>query len=203
MADIARTYTRRTVRFLTNDQRMAQNVGDYTYLALSVLGGKGLKALGVAPTLASRASQLNKAGLINKAVQKPTTASNGNTPVRTFSEQKQMLEGLDLAGGKIHKNSLQYVGETHVYVIKDSSGKILKYGESAAGVNKYGQSKRAQAQVRQLEKANPGKEFESEIVRNYASKKEARLGLQGETRYIDTHRKIFGKDSLQLNKNRR
>ncbi len=38
---------------------------------------------------------------------------------------------------KIHKNSLEYVGDTHVYAIrKVADGKVHKIGESAQGVRK-------------------------------------------------------------------
>lgn len=104
---------------------------------------------------------------------------------------------------EVHKNSNDYVGETHLYAIKDREGKILKYGESSQGFNKKGQSKRAHEQVRKLERENPGKEFEAKIVRKYDSKADARHGPRGERKYIETHRKVFGKESLPLNKGNR
>ena len=99
-----------------------------------------------------------------------------------------------------HKNSLDYVGDSHTYVIRNGQGKIMKYGESSAGKNAMGQSKRAEAQVRRLTKQNPGQDYDAQIIRNFDSKAAAR---SSEAKYIKTHRKIFGKDSLPLNKNNR
>jgi hypothetical protein len=87
--------------------------------------------------------------------------------------------GLVRAGGNpqrqhLIKNSLDYVDDSHTYVIRNGQGKIMKYGESSAGKNAMGQSKRAEAQVRRLLKNNPGSEFRSKVIGNHASKAEAR-----------------------------
>ena len=115
---------------------------------------------------------------------------------------KNGIEALNLTSvsrkSPIHKNSLDYVGETHLYVIRDASGKMLKYGESAVGKNALGQSKRAEAQVRKLMRQHPGKDFSSSIINEYDSK---RLVKVNEANYIRVHRKIFEQDSLPLNKN--
>jgi hypothetical protein len=95
---------------------------------------------------------------------------------------------------RVHKNSLEYVGDTHIYAIKANNGRILKYGESAAGKNKLGQSNRAQAQVRKLERQTGG-EYESKIIKEFPNKANAR---KAETKYIKTHRKVFGKDSFTI-----
>jgi len=101
---------------------------------------------------------------------------------------------------KIHKNSLDYVGETHLYVIRDmETGIIQKYGESAMGKNRFGQSIRAESQVVKLQKET-GKKFESEVIKEFSDKKSARIS---ETKYIKTHRKVFGKNALPLNKTNR
>ncbi|MBW8310324.1 MAG: hypothetical protein K0M45_11950 [Candidatus Paracaedibacteraceae bacterium] len=165
---------------ITGNKRWGQNVADW-----GKIGGElfpfvqGVKA-------AHRARQLQALDLAEAA------------------KATRTIEGLDLVSVSkattIHKNSLSYVGETHLYVIRDSSGKILKYGESAAGKNQFGQSKRAQAQIRELRKQNPDGDYISQIVREFDSKLAARTS---EARYIKTHRKVFGKESLTLNKNNR
>ncbi len=99
-----------------------------------------------------------------------------------------------------HKNSLDYVGESHTYVIRDGRGKIMKYGESSVGKNAIGQSKRAEAQIKKLRRQDPSSKYTSEVVREFDSKAMARVS---ETKYIKTHRKVFGRDSLPLNKNNR
>ena len=59
---------------------------------------------------------------------------------------------------KIHKNFLEYVGDTHVYAIrKIEDGKVYKIGESAQGTRKFDEaSKRAEFQVT----SNFGKKLE-------------------------------------------
>jgi hypothetical protein len=96
----------------------------------------------------------------------------------------------------IHKNSLGYVGPTHVYAItyKDEA---YKYGESARGYRQSdGKSIRAEEQVRQLRRMY-GEGFKSEILREYPSKKEAR---EGETQRIQRFRGFFGDNTLPGNK---
>lgn len=66
------------------------------------------------------------------------------------------------------------------------------------GKNALGQSKRAEAQVRKLMRQHPGQDFSSSIIKEYDSK---RLVKVNEDNYIRVHRKIFGQDSLPLNKN--
>lgn len=73
-----------------------------------------------------------------------------------------------------HKNSLAYQGPTHVYKITDAESKVLKIGESATGLTKQGLSKRAQQQVKVLNKTT-GREHDSEIIAHFGGKKEARI----------------------------
>ncbi|MDR1597853.1 MAG: hypothetical protein LBR89_02860, partial [Holosporales bacterium] len=75
---------------------------------------------------------------------------------------------------KLHKNDLRYKGKTHVYQIVDTeSGEIWKIGESARGVDKLGQSIRAQEQVRNLGRMY-NKRFKSEILQIFDGKAAAR-----------------------------
>jgi RHS repeat-associated protein len=96
-----------------------------------------------------------------------------------------------------HRNSLEYVGETHVYRIKAPDGSTYKIGESARGVRVGdGQSIRAEEQVRRLvRQQGPG--FESEIRRTFPNKAAAR---DYEQRLIERFRSRYGEDSLPGNR---
>lgn len=96
---------------------------------------------------------------------------------------------------KPHGNSKNYVGDTHVYVVREP-GQPYKIGQSMKGVNKQGQSRRAEAQARRLIKQT-GERFESEVRATFATKKEA---LDYETRLIQTFRRMHGKEKLPGNK---
>jgi hypothetical protein len=88
----------------------------------------------------------------------------------------------------VHKNSLDYVGDTHVYKIKNvTKGVDHKIGESAQGLNKHGLSKRAEQQAKRLRKET-GEDFKSEILEWHHGKRSARAS---ETRLI---RQAKGKD---------
>lgn len=101
---------------------------------------------------------------------------------------------------KIHGNSRQYVGDTHVYGIKNlTTGQYHKAGESMQGLNKHGQSIRAEAQKRQLEKST-GQQFKTKVHRTFDTKSAAR---DYETALIIRYRRIFGKDTLPGNKGNR
>ena len=104
------------------------------------------------------------------------------------------MKGMPAPSG-IHKNSLKYEGETHVYHIMDSEGKEFKIGESAQGMNNLGQSKRAVQQARRLRKET-GKPFETEIIATFPGKKEAR---KFETKTI-LERRANDPDALPGNK---
>jgi hypothetical protein len=114
--------------------------------------------------------------------------------------QKSGLEKsfLKYAEGKgvPHGNSKQFMSDTHAYVIRDAEGNLHKVGESMQGVNKFGLSKRAEQQVRKLQKET-GQQFESEIRHWFPSKKEAR---EYETWLIQSLRERYGKEMLPGNK---
>lgn len=90
----------------------------------------------------------------------------------------------------IHKNSKNYKGESHVYKIKNKDG-TFKIGESSQGINKYGLSKRAEQQVSKLKKEKRDSSFNSEIIKKFNSKKEAR---DYETKLIERTRQYYGKN---------
>lgn len=101
---------------------------------------------------------------------------------------------------KIHKNSLEYVGDTHVYRIIGPDGKTYKIGESAQGLRvSDGASIRAEQQVRALSKET-GDIYYSEVIKNYSNKADAR---QYETKVIERFRRIYGDEALPGNKTNR
>ena len=87
---------------------------------------------------------------------------------------------------KVHGNSREYVGENHVYVIREvETGRLHKVGESMQGTNKLGQSRRAEQQRRKLEKET-GKRYETEIREIFPSKGASK---DWETKFIKKLRK--------------
>jgi len=99
-----------------------------------------------------------------------------------------------------HKNSLSYVGETHVYRVKGPNGKTYKIGESAQGTRVCdGASKRAEQQARRLTRET-GDTYTTEIRKFFPNKASAR---EYETRLIERFRRLYGRDSLPGNKTNR
>ena len=100
----------------------------------------------------------------------------------------------------VHKNSLAYEGETHVYRVKNPDGTTYKIGESAQGTRvRDGTSIRAEQQVRKLNReVGPG--HSSEIRKTFPNKAEARAY---ETKLIERFRRMFGQDKLPGNKTNR
>ncbi|MDP2834456.1 MAG: RHS repeat-associated core domain-containing protein [Pseudomonadota bacterium] len=113
--------------------------------------------------------------------------------------------GVSLAGGVglalkgVHKNSLDYVGDTHVYRIIGPQG-THKIGESAQGVRvSDGASIRAEQQVRKLTKET-GEFYTSEVRKTFPDKRTAR---EYETPLIERFRSMFGQEALPGNKTNR
>ena len=105
-----------------------------------------------------------------------------------------------IKGAKVHKKSLDYVGETHVYRIKGPDGSTYKIGESAQGTRvRDGASIRAEQQVRRLTRET-GDRYESEIRKIFPDKASAR---DYETRVIERFRRMYGQDTLPGNKTNR
>ncbi len=99
----------------------------------------------------------------------------------------------------VHKNSLDYVGETHVYRIKGPKGSH-KIGESAQGTRvRDGASIRAEQQVRDLTRET-GQPYRSDIRKTFPDKRSAR---EYETRLIERFRRRYGDDALPGNKTNR
>ena len=116
----------------------------------------------------------------------------GGPVFRRLSKAGKLVEG---AAAKFHRNSLSYVGETHVYRIKGPAGSTYKIGESARGLNAQGASIRAEQQARSLTRET-GDVYTTEIRRTFADKASAR---EYETRVIERFRRIFGDDKLPGN----
>ena len=98
-----------------------------------------------------------------------------------------------------HKNSLDYVVDTHVYRVRGPNG-THKIGESAQGVRVGdGASIRAEQQVRKLNREiGPG--HSSDIRKTFPDKRSAR---EYETNLIERFRRMFGDDALPGNKTNR
>ena len=100
----------------------------------------------------------------------------------------------------IHKNSLEYVGDTHVYRIVGPDGATYKIGESAQGVRVSDEASiRAEQQARKLLRET-GNRFETSIRKIFPDKASAR---EYETRLIERFRRLFGQDALPGNKTNR
>lgn len=95
----------------------------------------------------------------------------------------------------VHKNSLSYVGETHVYRIKGPDDTTHKIGESARGLNAEGASIRAEQQARRLTRET-GDVYNTEIRKTFPDKASAR---EYETRVIERFRSMYGEDKLPGN----
>ena len=105
------------------------------------------------------------------------------------------------AGNKIvHKNSLDYVGDTHVYRVRGPDGSTYKIGESAQGVRVGdGASIRAEQQARRLTRQT-GDTYTTEIRKTFPDKASAR---DYETRLIERFRRLYGEGALPGNKTNR
>jgi hypothetical protein len=128
---------------------------------------------------------------------------SGGSPTPRSQAPYTKAGGQRLASGfQKHLNKLDSLRETIVYAIKDRSGRVMKYGETAAGYfNTPGKThllKRPQRQRDQaLKRGDPGKYFYEEISK-FPTKREARAF---ETQRIDQARRI-NPDACPWNKGR-
>ncbi|HBN21973.1 MAG TPA: hypothetical protein DD412_01895, partial [Holosporales bacterium] len=135
--------------------------------------------------------------------------SNQTTPIMVRNPgQAFYLDQMTLQGGKpvpifdikqatskIHGCSNAYVGETHVYVIRDSMGNAYKIGESMQGYTALDLSKRAEQQAQKLF-LETGEIFETQVLHKFPTKK---LAKDRETRTIKVLRKRNGEEALPGN----
>jgi hypothetical protein len=169
---------------------------------LEAFGGRVFKAAGKGMAAVKRhAGQLDEAvGALSHADDAATATATG---VRESIEEASSVlakEGGGAAKTAPHKNSLDYVGETHVYRIKGPDGSTYKIGESAQGTRvRDGASIRAEQQARALRKET-GDNYETEIRKTFPDKASAR---DYETRVIERFRRMYGDDTLPGNKTNR
>ncbi|MBW2647104.1 MAG: RHS domain-containing protein, partial [Deltaproteobacteria bacterium] len=134
------------------------------------------------------------ANYANNIISVATTAIVGAINVKSMSAPASVSKNT------IHRNSLAYEGETHVYRVKSPDGTTYKIGESARGTRvRDGASIRAEQQVRKLNReVGPG--HSSEIRKISPNKAAAR---EYETKLIERYRRIYGQDTLPGNKTNR
>ena len=128
----------------------------------------------------------------------PLRILNYELPIRPLSRTYKGANSTSAANP--HKNSLDYQGETHVYVIRGPDGTPYKIGESAQGTRvRDGSSIRAEQQVRQLNRER-GPGHTSEIRKEFDNKRDAR---SYETEVIERYRSKYGEETLPGNKTNR
>ena len=115
----------------------------------------------------------------------------GGSKEKVVSAAKNVREKVE----RIHKNSLDYKGPTHVYKITKGN-EVQKVGESAQGLDKFGKSRRAESQARKLWRET-GEAHETEVIAHFGGKRSAK------TFEHETIMDIRSKDpkALPLNKN--
>ena len=137
------------------------------------------------------------AGGVAGAVSKADNAAGVATSVNRADNAASAAKGAENANRTPHKNSLEYKGETHVYVIRNPDGTPHKIGESAQGTRKLdGASIRAEQQARKLNR-EVRQGHTTEIRKRFPTKSAARAY---ETKVIERYRRRFGDDKLQGNK---
>jgi hypothetical protein len=151
--------------------------------------------------------------LVTTLVGGPAAAAKTVQAIDKLSDLARALKTAQKAAGKlddiveeavdarlIHGNSLEYVGDTHVYRIKGPNGSTYKIGESMQGTRvRDGASIRGEAQARALRKET-GEFYRSDIRRTFPDKASAR---DYETRVVERFRRMFGDDALPGNKTNR
>jgi hypothetical protein len=126
-----------------------------------------------------------------------SAAPGGNAGQARYADD--LLDAIRTPTRRVHGNSLEYVGDTHVYVVSGPNGPY-KVGESMQGVRIRDQASiRGEAQSRALARQT-GQQYQSEIRRTLPDKQSAR---EYETRFIETFRRLFGDDTLPGNKTNR
>lgn len=90
----------------------------------------------------------------------------------------------------LHKNSKDYKGDSHVYSIQNNKS-TYKIGESSQGKDSNGKSKRAEQQVKKLQKETGDASYSAKVRKDFNSKAEAR---EYETKLIERTRSLYGTD---------
>jgi hypothetical protein len=158
--------------------------------------GKTPGTFSVNPTLENSAGVFQDVSVAVSLISLPKCSAKGRLDSKVDGIKLQSAEPT----ASVHKNSLAYIGETHVYRIKGPDGSTYKIGESAQGVRAGdGLSLRAEQQVRELNKKT-GQTYSSEIRKKFKSKAEARAY---EKEIIRRFRRMHGDQALPGNKNNR
>jgi hypothetical protein len=179
-------------------------------LAMGVIGTMIVWASALLFSSAANASSVGHVGQKSRAeVSGPFTAksvelldANPVNATRYYDASfEAALECTVAPSNAVHKNSRAYQGDSHVYDIKAPDGSVHKVGKSSAGTTAEGYSKRAEAQVRRLNREdieNGGVGgFESNIRRTFDNSSDA---LDHEAALRDRYRKMFGEDLLPGNR---
>lgn len=130
--------------------------------------------------------------------ERPPPAPDSTVAPNRGANIGSLVDELGEGAAKVpHRNSLDYVGDTHVYRIKGPDGTTYRIGESARGVRASdGLSIRAEEQVRRLVRTK-GPGFESEIRKTFPNKAAAR---DYERQLIERFRRMYGEETLPGNK---
>jgi hypothetical protein len=120
------------------------------------------------------------------------TSSRGPAPTPHSKAPYTKSGGQKLADGfKQNLNKLDNLRETVVYAIKDHTGKVMKYGETAAGyfktTGKTHLLKRAQRQIDQANRRGDKTHYKQEVIKSFSSKRDAK---SFETQKIDQARSV-------------
>ena len=154
------------MNYCSKELGIQEKVNEYKEVAKSWLGGKLASISGMSQEYSEL---LVSGGLFGAEI--------GLIALGISNKNKVIDEAKNVA--KLHKNSLNWRGDTHVYRIL-TNGKEYKIGESARGLNRLGLSRRAEQQARRLRKST-GKPFKTEVIQHFPGKREAR---EFETRSI-------------------
>jgi hypothetical protein len=156
-------------RTVTGD--LGDLVGDVIEIATtSVFGEEAAALIGEGAKLLNNPVKAIK-GFFKKTPKGVSKALDKNTE-KFIEDVTQKCSNPATKGDKIHKNSHDYIGDTHKYRIHNEDG-IYKVGQSAQGVRKSdGKSIRAESQARNLRKET-GQKYETEITEVFPNKRDA------------------------------
>jgi len=89
VAHDAQTYVRRGTRFVSDDQRSSQNLGDGVYVVLSVFGGKGLKSIKAFKKAGDVVKNLSRVKKINNRMPRNHEWAGKLFPLERISRELQ------------------------------------------------------------------------------------------------------------------
>jgi hypothetical protein len=87
IAHDAQTYVRRGARFVSDDQRSSQNLGDGVYVVMSVFGGKGLKSVKTFKKAGDTVKNLSRVRKINNRMPRNHEWAGKLFPLERISRQ--------------------------------------------------------------------------------------------------------------------